>query len=84
MMGGMGGMMKNMGKPPPKQLYPTLMALPELSPEQRTEVEHAAAERMHAGPMQLVRQRRLATERYVRALDPEMYRDGSYAHLSKD
>ena len=49
MMEGMGEMMKNMGKPPPKQLYPVLMALPELSPEQRMEVEHAAAERMQAG-----------------------------------
>ena len=49
MMEGMGEMMKNMGKPPPKQLYPALMALPELSPEQRMAVEHAAAERMQAG-----------------------------------
>ncbi len=49
MMAGMGEMMANMGKPPPKQLYPTLMALPELTPEKRMEVEHAAAERMHAG-----------------------------------
>lgn len=51
MMEQMGEMMKNMGKPPPKQLYPTLMALPELTPEKRMEVEHAAAERMHAGTM---------------------------------
>jgi hypothetical protein len=50
-MAGMGEMMKNMGKPPPKQLYPSLMALPELTPEQRIEVEHAAAERMHAGTL---------------------------------
>ena len=45
----MGEMMKGMGKPPPKELYPTLMALPELSPEQRTQVEAQAGERMHAG-----------------------------------
>ena len=51
MMEQMGEMMKNMGKPPPKQLYPTLMALPELTPEKRIEVEHAAAERIHAGAM---------------------------------
>ena len=51
MMGGMGEMMKNMGKPPPKELYPALMALPELTPEQRREVEQRAAERMHAGTM---------------------------------
>ena len=49
MMEGMGEMMKNMGKPPPKQLYPALMALPELTPEKRREVEQQAAERMHAG-----------------------------------
>ena len=49
MMEGMGEMMKGMGKPPPKELYPTLMALPELSPEQRTQVEAQAGERMHAG-----------------------------------
>ena len=51
--GGMGemmdGMMKKMGVPPPKELYPALMALPELSPEQRTQVEEQANERMHTG-----------------------------------
>ncbi len=51
--GGMGemmdGMMKKMGVPPPKELYPTLMGLPELSPEQRQLVEAQAGERMHAG-----------------------------------
>lgn len=51
MMEGMGEMMKNMGKPPPKELYPSLMALPELTPEQRKQVEAQAAERMHAGTM---------------------------------
>ena len=49
MMEQMGEMMKGMGKPPPKELYPTLMALPELSPEQRKLVDEQAAERMHAG-----------------------------------
>ena len=49
MMEQMGEMMKGMGKPPPKELYPTLMALPELSPEQRKQVEAQAGERMHAG-----------------------------------
>jgi len=49
MMGGMGDMMKNMGVPPPKELYPSLMALPELSPELRTKVQEQADERMHAG-----------------------------------
>lgn len=47
--GMMGGMMKKMGVPPPKELYPTLMALPELSPEQRKQVEQQADERMHVG-----------------------------------
>ena len=51
MMEGMGEMMKSMGKPPPKELYPSLMSLPELTPEQRTQVEAQAAERMHAGSM---------------------------------
>lgn len=49
MMEQMGEMMKGMGKPPPKELYPTLMALPELLPEQRTQVEAQAGERMLAG-----------------------------------
>ncbi len=51
--GGMGGMMdgmmKKMGVPPPKELYPTLMALAELSSEQRKVVETQAGERMHTG-----------------------------------
>lgn len=47
----MGEMMKNMGKPPPKQLYPSLMALPELTPEKRQQVEQQAGERMHTGTM---------------------------------
>ena len=49
MMEGMGEMMKGMGNPPPKELYPSLMALPDLSSEQRKQVEEQAAERMHAG-----------------------------------
>ena len=51
MMEQMGEMMKNMGKPPPKELYPSLMALPELTPEKQQQVEQQAAERMHAGTM---------------------------------
>jgi hypothetical protein len=49
MMEQMGEMMKGMGKPPPKELYPTLMALPELTPEQRKDVEDQANGRMYAG-----------------------------------
>ena len=49
MMAGMGEMMKGMGAPPPKEMYPSLMALPELTPEKRREIEQQAMERMHAG-----------------------------------
>ncbi|CAN5893112.1 hypothetical protein BH11VER1_BH11VER1_01330 [soil metagenome] len=50
MMEGMGDMMKSMmGKTPPKELYPTLMALPDLTPEKRKEVEQQASERMRTG-----------------------------------
>lgn len=44
--GMMGGMM---GAPTTKEIYPSLMALPELTPEQRTKVEQQTAERMRAG-----------------------------------
>lgn len=52
--GGMGGMdmeqmMEGMGTPPPKQLYPSLMDIPELSPERREEVGRLARERASAG-----------------------------------
>ena len=54
MMGGgmegmMDGMMKKMGVPPPKDLYPTLMSLPDLTPEQREQVRVQADERMRSG-----------------------------------
>ena len=49
MMEGMGEMMKGMGAPAPKQLYPTLMSLPSLSPEQRQKVEQQADEQMRSG-----------------------------------
>ena len=48
-MGDMGKMMEGMGKPPPKEMYPSLMALPELTPEKRREIEQQASVRMHAG-----------------------------------
>ena len=51
--GGMGGMMdgmmKKMGAPKPKDLYPSLMSLPDLPLEQRGEVQRQAHERMKAG-----------------------------------
>ena len=49
MMEGMGEMMKNMGAPPPKELYPSLMDLPDLPRAKRLEVEQQAGERMHSG-----------------------------------
>ncbi len=49
-MGGMmDGMMEKMGAPKPRDLYPTLMGLPALTPEKRTEVEAQAKERINAG-----------------------------------
>jgi hypothetical protein len=48
-MGGMGKMMEGMGKPPPKDVYPSLMAIPEFTPEKRTEVAAQADARMHSG-----------------------------------
>ena len=51
MMEEMGEMMKNMGKPPPKEFYPSLMVLPELTPEKRLEVEQQSSARMRAGTM---------------------------------
>lgn len=54
MMGGgmedmMDGMMKKMGVPPPKDIYPSLMSLPELTPEQREQLRAQAQERMRSG-----------------------------------
>ncbi len=49
-MGDMGEMMKEMmGGVPTKELYPSLMAVPELTLEKRKQVEAQADERMHAG-----------------------------------
>ncbi len=48
-MEGMEKMMEGMGKPPPKELYPSLMSVPELSPEQREQVRRQADERMRSG-----------------------------------
>lgn len=51
--GGMGGMMdgmmEKMGAPKPRDLYPTLMNLPELTPEKREEISQQARERMQTG-----------------------------------
>jgi ferredoxin-NADP reductase len=47
--GGMGKMMERMGAPPPKQLYPSLMALPDMPIEKRQEIQSQAHERMRSG-----------------------------------
>lgn len=47
---GMGEMMRKMGAPPPKELYPSIMSLPpELPSEKRDELLRQARERMTAG-----------------------------------
>ena len=46
---GMDGMMKKMGAPKPKDLYPSLMRLSELTEDMRSEVQLKAANRMQTG-----------------------------------
>lgn len=48
-MGDMGKMMEKMGAPAPKELYPSLMGLPDLPAEKRAEVQRQAHERMQSG-----------------------------------
>ena len=48
-MPGMGDMMKSMGLPKPKDFYPSLMDLPNLSPEQRQIAQNQGHERMKRG-----------------------------------
>lgn len=45
----MSKMLKKMAAPPPKEEYPTLMTLPDLSPEKRDEIAREADERITAG-----------------------------------
>jgi ferredoxin-NADP reductase len=49
MMEGMGEMMRGMHGTPPKEIYPSLMALPTLSVQQREQVEQQAEERIRGG-----------------------------------
>ena len=51
--GGMGKMMEGVGASPPKELYPSLMDLPNLPPEKRTEIERLAHDRMTASREQM-------------------------------
>lgn len=46
MAGGMDKMMEKMGAPKPKDLYPSLMALPDLPQEKRDELKETARKRM--------------------------------------
>lgn len=48
-MGDMGEMMRRMGVPPPKDIYPSLMDLPSMTAEQRDAFERLAHERMQTG-----------------------------------
>ena len=47
--GGMGSMMEGLSAPPPKELYPSLMDVPDLPSERRAEIERLAEERMREG-----------------------------------
>ncbi len=53
MEGGMEKMMEAMGAPPPKELFPSLMDLPNLPPEKRAEIEQLAHDRMTASREQM-------------------------------
>ena len=68
-MDGMGKMMEGARKAPPKDLYPTLMSLPDLAPEQREQVRSQAQERMHSGVALLS----TGLERLARAAETEDY-----------
>ena len=74
MMGGgmegmMDGMMKKMGVPPPRELYPSLMSIPELTPEQRDQVGIQAQERMYSGVALLSK----GLDRLAQAAEKENY-----------
>lgn len=47
--GGMGEMMREMGKAPKPELYPSLMNLPALTPAEREDMQRLAHERMRSG-----------------------------------
>lgn len=71
-MGGKGGREAMMGPPgaaPPKELYPSLMDLPDLSPGRRADIERLAQERMQTGTAQLA----AALERLSGAASKEDY-----------
>lgn len=49
----MSNMMKETGKPPPKELYPSLINLPDLTPEKRADIERLARERIATSKEQM-------------------------------
>lgn len=59
----MGDMMKEMGKAPPKELYPSLIGLPDLTVEKRGEIERLAQERIATSKEQMA----VATTRLAEA-----------------
>ncbi len=67
--GMMGGMMEGMHKLPPKELYPALMDLPNLTPEQRDGVRRQAEARMREGTAMLSE----ALDHLSRAAEQEDY-----------
>jgi ferredoxin-NADP reductase len=66
MEGGMDKMMEQMGAPPPKELYPSLMDLPSLPPERRAEIERLAHERMTVGREQMTAAGKLLSDAVTR------------------
>jgi FkbM family methyltransferase len=74
------------GEPPAAQSAPAPAAPaphPWTAIKEYTPFERVLEDWGYAGPAYHVRQRRLATERYVRSLDPQMLRDGAEAHLPR-
>ncbi len=56
-----GDMLRSMGPYTPRELYPALMQLPDLSPEQRAEIKRLAQERMEDGLQVLTESRAALT-----------------------
>ena len=71
--GGMGGMMdgmmKKMGIPAPRDVYPSLMNLPELKPDQREQIQGLAKERLRTGVALMSK----GVDRLVQAAENEDY-----------
>lgn len=63
-------MMREMHAPPGKELYPTLIALPKMTPEQASIVERAADERLRFGASQMSS----AMDRLLKASGSKDYR----------